>query len=119
MKKSALVNFTKFTEKHLRQSLYFNKVAGLRTATLLKKKLWHRYFLVDFAKFLRTPYLQNTSGRLLLILSVACYLCLPLSEIFASKKVALCEKSRLVENRLHKCSNGLFSFIYERIIQNA
>ena len=34
--------------------------------TLLKKGLWHRCFLVCFAKFLRTPFLQNTSGRLLL-----------------------------------------------------
>ena len=33
---------------------------------LLKKRLWHRCFPVNFAKFLRTPFLQNTSGRLLL-----------------------------------------------------
>ena len=65
MKKGVLRNFAKFTGKHLCQSLYFNKVAGLRPATLLKKKLWHRCFPVNFAK-LRTPFLQNTSGRLLL-----------------------------------------------------
>ena len=41
--------------------------AGLQ-ATLLKKRLWHRCFLRNFAKFLRTPFLQNTSGRLLLVL---------------------------------------------------
>ena len=35
-------------------------------ATLLKKRLWHRYFPVKFVKFLRIPLLQNTSGRLLL-----------------------------------------------------
>ena len=35
-------------------------------ATLLKKRLWHRYFPVNFANFLRTPFLQNTTGRLLL-----------------------------------------------------
>ena len=39
-----------------------------RTATLLKKRLWYRCFPVNFAKFLRTPFLQNTSGRLLLTL---------------------------------------------------
>ena len=44
----------------------FNKVAGLRSATLLKKRLWHRCFPVNFAKFQRTPFLQNASGRLLL-----------------------------------------------------
>ena len=89
VKKGALINFTKFTGKHLCQSLYFNKVAGLRTTTLLKKKLWRRYFHVDFVKFLRTPYSQNTSGRLLLVLLVACFLCFPLSEMFASKKALL------------------------------
>ena len=38
-KKIVLRNFTKFTEKRLCQSLLFNKVAGLRSATLLKKRL--------------------------------------------------------------------------------
>ena len=33
----------------------FNKVADLRPATLLKKRLWHRCFPVNFANFLRTP----------------------------------------------------------------
>ena len=49
------------------ESLFFNKVVDLRPATLLKKRLWHRCFPVNFAKFLRTPFLQNTSGRLRLI----------------------------------------------------
>ena len=52
-KKGFLRNFTKFTGKHLCQSLFFNKVAGLRPATLLKKRLWHRCFPVNFVKFLR------------------------------------------------------------------
>ena len=46
-KKGAFKNFAKFTGKHLCQSLFFNKVAGLR----------HRCFPVNFAKFLRTPFL--------------------------------------------------------------
>ena len=65
-RKGVLRNFAKFTEKHLRQSLSLHKVAGLRSATLLKKRLWHKCFSVNFAKFLRTPFLQNTSRRLLL-----------------------------------------------------
>ena len=52
--KGVLRNFAKFTGKHLCQSLFFNKVAGPRPATLLKKRLWHRCFPVNFAKFLRT-----------------------------------------------------------------
>ena len=35
-KKSVLKIYAKYTEKHLRQSLFFNKVAGLRLTTLLK-----------------------------------------------------------------------------------
>ena len=52
-KKGVPRNFTKFTGKHLCQSLFFNKVAGLKPATLLKKRLWHRCFPVEFVKFLR------------------------------------------------------------------
>ena len=66
LRKRVLRNFAKLTGKHLYHSLFLNKVAGLRTATLLKKRPWHRYFPVNFAKFLRTPFLQNTSRRLLL-----------------------------------------------------
>ena len=38
----------------------------MRPTTLLNKRLWHRCFPINFVKFLRTPFLQNTSGRLLL-----------------------------------------------------
>ena len=55
-KKGVLRKFAKITGKHLCQSLFFNKVVGLRLATLLKKRLWHRCFPVNFAKFLRTPF---------------------------------------------------------------
>ena len=78
MKKGALVNFTKFTGKQLCQSRFFNKIAGVRAATFLKKSLWHSCFPVNSAKFLRTPYLQNIPVRLLLILFVACFLYFPL-----------------------------------------
>ena len=52
----------KFTGKHLCRSLFFNKVAGLRPASLLKKRLQHRCFPVKFAKFLKTPFLQSIPG---------------------------------------------------------
>ena len=63
-----LKNLAKFTGKHLCQSLLFNKIAAL-CATSLKKRFWHRRFPVNFARFLRTPFLQNISGQLLLIRS--------------------------------------------------
>ena len=37
----------------------FNKVAGLRAATLLKKRLWHWCFPLNFAKFLKTPFVTE------------------------------------------------------------
>ena len=57
--KNVLRNFAEFKGKHLCQSLFFNKVASLRPPTLLKKRLWHRCFPVNFAKFLRTPFLTE------------------------------------------------------------
>ena len=53
IKKVVLKNFAKSTGKHLCQSLFFNKVAGVRC------------FPVNFAKLLGT-HLRNTSWRLLL-----------------------------------------------------
>ena len=48
------------------ESLFLNKVAGVRPATLLKRRLWFRYFSMNFAKFL-ISFLQNTSRRLFLL----------------------------------------------------
>ena len=70
-----LRNFEKITGKYL----------CLRPATLSEKRLWQRYLPVDFAKFLRTPFSQNTSGRLLLHFEMtACFQPPRLQEFFAS-----------------------------------
>ena len=66
VRKGVLRNFVKFTGKHLCQSLFFNKVVGVRASTLSKKGLWHGCFPADFAKFLGTLFLQNFCGRELL-----------------------------------------------------
>ena len=58
LRKGVLRNFIKFIGKQLCQSLLFNEVAGLRP------QVWHWCFPVNFVKFLRTPFLQNTPGRL-------------------------------------------------------
>ena len=71
IKKRVLKNIGKFTGKQLCWSL-FNKVAGWRSTTLLKKRLRHWCFPVSFAKFLRTIFLQNTS-----FMTVFGYLSLP------------------------------------------
>ena len=66
MQKGVLRNFIKFTGKHLCQSLFFNKVVASGLQHYQKKRLCHRCFPVNFVKFLRTSFSQNTSGRLLL-----------------------------------------------------
>ena len=63
MKKGVLEHLTNFTGKHPCQGFLFNKIPGLRDATLLKKRLWHRCFPVNFANFVRASFLQNTFGR--------------------------------------------------------
>ena len=62
--RGVLGNFEKFTGKHLCQSSFFKKVDGLRFATLLKKRLWHEYFPVYFAKFLTlfVPHATSVHG---------------------------------------------------------
>ena len=67
VKTGVLKNFTEFTEKHLDWSLFFNKVADLTPATLLKKRLQHRRFPMNSVKFLRAYFLENISRRLLLV----------------------------------------------------
>ena len=54
-------------ESSYSQSFFFNKVAS---ANLLKKRLWHRCFSVNFAKFSRIPFLQNSSGQQLLDIQI-------------------------------------------------
>ena len=64
VRKGVLKNFKEFTGKHLCQNLFINK--GLRSVTLLKKRLWHRCFPVNFARFLRTAFLKGHLRWLLL-----------------------------------------------------
>ena len=49
----------KIHRKNLCRSLVFNKVAGLRPATLLRKRLWRKCFLMNLEKFLRTSFLRE------------------------------------------------------------
>ena len=68
-KKGVLKNFAKFTGKQLCQILTFNKVAGPRSQTcnFIKRETLAQVFSVNFVKLLKAPFLQNSSGRLLLI----------------------------------------------------
>ena len=93
-KKGDLRNFTKFIGKHLCQSLIFNKVAGLRLATLLKMRLWHRCFPVNFVKFRRTPFFIEHLRWLLLRVLFSC-------EFFQPTPLVRSASQNYVTNVLH------------------
>ena len=51
----------------------FGKVAGLKACIFVKKKLQHRCFPVNIAKFLRLPISKNICDQLLLTVSMVHY----------------------------------------------
>ena len=51
-KKSVLKNFAKFTRKHLCQSLFFNKVAGLRP----KRETLAQVFSCEFSEIFKNTF---------------------------------------------------------------
>ena len=57
----ALRNFVNFTGTTCVRVSFFN-VTGFHSCNFIKKIPQHRCFPVKFEKFLRTPFLQNTSG---------------------------------------------------------
>ena len=58
-KKSVLINFAEYTGKHLCQSLFFNKVAGLSPTTSLKKRL-AQVFSFGFCKIPKNNFSYRT-----------------------------------------------------------
>ena len=69
IKIGVLKNLAKFTGKHLHWSLFFNQVAGVSflmklqasACNYIKKRLQRRCFPLNFAKCLRTLFLQSTN----------------------------------------------------------
>ena len=78
-KKSVLTNFVKITGKQLFQSLFFNKVLGLRPATLLKKETLEQVFSCEFYDIFKNTFFHRTtlvaaSGQLNLTINLVIYL---------------------------------------------
>ena len=75
-----LKSFAHFTGKHLCWSL-FNKVPVFQACSFIKKRLQHSYFPVKSAKFLRIPFLRNTSdGYFCIVTQKKSQICLKLSK---------------------------------------
>ena len=68
--KGVLRNFAKFKGKHVCLSLFLIKLQVLCLQHVLKKGAWQMCFLVNFAKFLRTPLLTEQLRGMLLIICV-------------------------------------------------
>ena len=69
VKKVVPINFTKFTGKHLCQSLFFNKVAGVREETLAQ------VFSCEFCEISKNSYSYRTppvAASVVLCIFVAC-----------------------------------------------
>ena len=90
-KKDVLTNFWTFTGKHLCQSLFF-------------KRLYYRFFPVNFPNFVGPLFLQNTFERLLLYL-VPCQM--SMKEIFCgnSKSLTVFAKKKKPYVYFYKGSN--------------
>ena len=89
-----LKNSANFTEKHLCQSLYFNNVMKVILIKVLKKRLWHRCFPVNFATISRTLFLKNTSGGCFCNTQV--FLCYHIPEVY-SEPCLTCKTERFAK----------------------
>ena len=60
----SLKNFAKFTRKHLRQSFFFNKVAGLRPVNFAKSSrtpifIEHLWWLLMYVEFIFFGFFES------------------------------------------------------------
>ena len=89
IKKSVLKSFAKFTGKLLSLSLFCNKIAGLKSPSLLRKRRRHICFLVNFYKNFKNTFfiekLRATANSAVFLvhlkpISVCLYLLLTLNK---------------------------------------
>ena len=59
-KKDILRNFTKFTGKHVCQSLFFNKVAGLSACNFIKKETLAQVFSCELCEISKNTFSYRT-----------------------------------------------------------
>ena len=78
------------------------QASGLRSATLLKKRLRYRCFPVKFAKFLRTAFFIETSSYL--------YLRRHIKQSTRASEVTTCHRENMFELYLRKKSDYFLDF---------
>ena len=114
-----------FLKLHMKTSLLeplFNIVAGLKAWKFIKKRFWHRYFLLNFLQFFRKPYLlqmtANTSKWLLLLIPPKSYPLITLSWFFPSFFSSIidnCNYGSLHRKSLKMKIFLLFTIVYSKI----
>ena len=57
-------NILWYSQENNCSGLFFNKVAGHQAYNVIKKRLQHRYFIVNIGKFIRRLILKNISEQL-------------------------------------------------------
>ena len=77
-----------------------------------KKRLWHRCFPVNFTKFLKTPFAQNTSGRLLLWATASKTLN---TRVKIKRRSKVQEKIMSCEEKIMSCQWKTFSKNYKPV----
>ena len=84
VRKGVLRNFAKFTGNYLRQSLYFNKVAGLRpeASNFIKIEALVLVFSYEFCEISKNNFLTEDVWRLLLSLMVTSFIHLHLLHLY-------------------------------------
>ena len=94
-------NFPEFTrKKNMCPNLFFDKFKLCRSATSLKR-VFRGSFLVKFAKFVERPFLQSSTGRLLLIVAVSIVVKLELAnKTVTIKNGSLSERTGFRNSRL-------------------
>ena len=71
--KDVIKNFTKLTGKRLCQNLFFNKVAGLRLAALLKKETLTQVFSFEFCQIFNNTFFYRTPREAAYVLFFDCF----------------------------------------------
>ena len=105
-------NFAKFTGKHLCQSLFFNKVAGLRpkTCNIIKKETLARVFSCEFCKISENTFFTEhlwTTASFLFNFNMN------VSGSGMWKRVISGEK-----RNLQMCSNSSITYLFSMRVEN-
>ena len=110
-RKGVLRNFAKFTGKHLRQSLLFNKVAGLRpkACNFIKKEILEQVLSCEFCGISKNTFFYRTPLVAASVLKISEWriklvYCFYIFSIIPANKYILTVSNRNIGKRCEICS---------------